>query len=64
MAEVNMIGFDLAKNVFQGHGATASGAVILRKKLHSSQALGFLAGRSRLLQGRHPGLRQRPLLGP
>ncbi len=35
MAEVSMIRLDLAKNVFQAHGAPASGAVILHKKLRS-----------------------------
>ena len=43
MSEVSMIGLDLAKNVFQAHGATASGAVIFRKKLRRGQVLGFLA---------------------
>ena len=33
MGEVSTIGLDLAKSVFQAHGADASGAVIFRKKL-------------------------------
>lgn len=33
MLEVNIIGFDLAKNVFQAHGSDASGATLFRKKL-------------------------------
>jgi transposase len=38
---------DLAKNVFQAHGATASGAVVFRKKLRRDQVLAFLAGQPR-----------------
>jgi len=33
MKEVSIIGVDLAKNVFQLHGATADGTVLFRKKL-------------------------------
>ena len=33
MTEVTTIGVDLAKNVFQVHGASASGTVAFRKKL-------------------------------
>jgi len=43
MLEVNTIGLDLAKNVFQAHGADASGAVVFRKKLRRNQILTFLA---------------------
>jgi transposase len=45
MTEVSTIGLDLAKNVFQVHGADASGAVIFRKKLRRDQVLKFLAAR-------------------
>jgi transposase len=38
-----MIGVDLAKSVFQLHGADASGAVVFRKKLRRSQVLSFFA---------------------
>jgi hypothetical protein len=31
MEEVTIIGVDLAKNVFQVHGATADGSVLFRK---------------------------------
>jgi transposase len=44
MGEVSTIGLDLAKNVFQVHGADASGAVLFRKKLQRHQVLTFLAG--------------------
>jgi transposase len=44
MGEVSTIGLDLAKNVFQVHGADASGTVLFRKKLRRHQVLTFLAG--------------------
>ena len=44
MGEVSTIGLDLAKNVFQVHGADASGAVLFRKKLRRQQVLTFFAG--------------------
>jgi transposase len=44
MGEVSTIGIDLAKNVFQVHGADASGAVLFRKKLRRHQVLTFFAG--------------------
>ena len=39
MSEVSTIGLDLAKNVFRVHGADASGAVLVRKKLRRAQPL-------------------------
>ncbi len=39
MKEVSIIGLDLAKNVFQAHGASATGMVALRKKLRRAQLL-------------------------
>ena len=44
MGEANTIGLDLAKNVFQVHGADTSGAVLFRKKLRRHQVLTFFAG--------------------
>ena len=41
MTEVSTIGSDLAKAVFQAHGATAEGAVAFRKKLRRDQVLAF-----------------------
>ena len=49
MEEVSTIGLDLAKHVFQAHGASASGAVLFRKKLRREQVLAFLAGQPRCL---------------
>lgn len=43
MSEITTAGLDLAKNVFQAHGADASGQTILRKKLRRDQVLGFFA---------------------
>lgn len=44
MTEVSTIGLDLAKNVFQAHGASAAGAVVFRRKLRREQVLSFFAG--------------------
>ena len=33
MAEASTIGLDIAKRVFQAHGADASGRVVFRKRL-------------------------------
>ena len=41
MSEIITVGLDLAKNVFQAHGADASGRGVLRKKLRRDQVLEF-----------------------
>ena len=41
MSEIITVGLDLAKNVFQAHGADASGRAVLRKKLRRDQVLEF-----------------------
>ncbi len=41
MLETTTVGLDLAKNVFQAHGADASGRAVLRKKLRRDQVLAF-----------------------
>lgn len=41
MSEIITVGLDLAKNVFQAHGADASGRAVLRKKLRRDQVLAF-----------------------
>ncbi len=43
MGEVSIIGLDLAKNVFQAHGAAGDGSVVFRRKLSRAQLLKFLA---------------------
>ena len=47
MEEVSIIGLDLAKRVFQAHGASASGTVLFRKKLRRDQVLLFFANQPR-----------------
>ncbi|SMX50932.1 IS110 family transposase [Maliponia aquimaris] len=41
MSEIITVGLDLAKNVFQVHGADGSGQPVLRKKLRRAQVLEF-----------------------
>jgi transposase len=43
MLEISTIGLDLAKSVFQVHGADASGAAVLKKKLRRDGVMGFFA---------------------
>ncbi|MDX2483757.1 MAG: IS110 family transposase, partial [Pseudodonghicola sp.] len=43
MNEVSIIGLDLAKNVFQAHGAGVDGSVIFRRKLSRAQLLKFMS---------------------
>ena len=49
MGDVSTIGLDLAKTVFQAHGADASGEVVFRKKLRRDQVLAFFVGQRRCL---------------
>ena len=42
MNEVGIIGLDLAKTVFQAHGAGANGSVVFRRKLTRAQLLKFM----------------------
>lgn len=41
MSEIITVGLDLAKNVFQAHGADGAGRVVLRKTLRRGQVLEF-----------------------
>ncbi|APG86857.1 transposase (plasmid) [Sinorhizobium americanum CCGM7] len=43
MNEIGIIGLDLAKQVFQVHGASPDGRVVLRKKLGRGRMLEFFA---------------------
>lgn len=43
MEQATIIGLDLAKRVFQAHGATVDGKVAFRKKLSRGQVLAFFA---------------------
>jgi transposase len=47
VGEVITVGLDLAKQVFQAHGATASGEVVFRKKLRREQVAPFFAAQPR-----------------
>ena len=47
--EVTTIGLDIAKYVFQAHGADASGHVVFRKKLSRGKLLAFFAAQPRCL---------------
>jgi transposase len=47
--EVSTIGLDLAKSVFQAHGADETGGVVFRKKLRRDQVLAFFAGQPKCL---------------
>ena len=49
MGQVSIIGLDLAKSVFQAHGADGSGAVVFRKKLRRDQVLAFFSSQPRCL---------------
>lgn len=43
MEDVSIVGLDLAKRVFQVHGATSDGRVVCRKKLYRGQLRAFFA---------------------
>ncbi len=43
MSEILTVGLDLAKNVFQVHGADGAGHAVLRKKLRRAQVLDFFS---------------------
>ncbi len=44
MTKVSTIGLDLAKSVFQVHGADETGRPVLRKRLRRPQLFGFFSG--------------------
>ena len=46
MEKATIIGIDLAKRVFQVHGAAQDGRPVFRKKVSRAQFLGFLAKQS------------------
>ena len=51
MTKVKIVGLDLAKSVFQVHGADKEGRPVVRKKLRRGQVLAFFAGLSPCLIG-------------
>jgi transposase len=48
---VKVIGLDTAKNVFQVHGADASGRAVLRKRLRRAQIPDFFANLPKCVVG-------------
>src|SRR5215207_11769975 len=44
MGQASTIGLDIAKRVFQAHGADATGRVVFRKRLVRAKVLEFFAG--------------------
>ena len=49
--DITIIGFDLAKTVFQVHGADGEGRAVLRRKLRRGKVLAFFAGLPSCLVG-------------
>ncbi len=49
--DITTIGFDLAKTVFQVHGADSEGRPVLRRKLRRGKVLAFFAGLPSCLVG-------------
>lgn len=46
MSEVSIIGLDIAKNVFQAHGADGSGRALFSRKISRAKLLEFFADSS------------------
>jgi transposase len=46
MAQVTTIGLDIAKHIFQVHGADAAGHALFRKRVTRPKLLGFLAAQA------------------
>ena len=46
MKQAITIGLDIAKHVFQAHGADAAGQVLFRKRITRAKLLGFLAAQA------------------
>lgn len=62
MEEISTVGVDLAKQIFQVHGATADGRVLFREKLSRSQ-FPEIYGRTSAVFGCHGGVCYGALLG-
>ena len=52
--KITTVGFDLAKNVFQVHGADAHGKAVLRKQLKRKDVRAFFANRLAWTKWRSP----------
>jgi transposase len=55
MGQASTIGRDIAKWVFQAHGADATGRVVFRKRLVRAKVLEFFAGQPPCLVARELG---------
>lgn len=51
MQAVSIIGVDLAKQVFQLHGATMEGEVVFRKKQSRKQCFAFMQAKATVRKG-------------
>src|ERR1700722_11469103 len=51
MERIAVVGFDLAKNVFQIHGIAADGGVVVRRQIRRGQVLAFFASLAPCLVG-------------
>lgn len=52
--DVAVIGFDLAKRVFQVHAISADGAVVAKRQLRQREVLPFFSSLSHALPARKP----------
>ena len=70
MEQATTIGLDIAKHVFQVHGADAAGHVLFRKRITRVKLLGFLAAQTRCVvameacAGAHYWARENRQVGP
>ena len=62
MDQVTTIGLDIAKHVFQVHGADAAGHVLFRKRVTRAKLIGLL-GSATAMHRRDGGLCRRAPLG-
>ena len=62
MRQITTIGLDLAKQIFQVHGADAEGAPVVSRRLRRAEVLKFFEKQPSCLVGIE-GWRQLPLLG-
>jgi transposase len=51
MSNPSVVGLDIAKNVFQVHGADAEGRCVLRRRLRRAEVVMFFARLPRALVG-------------
>ena len=49
MEKANIIGLDLAKHVFQVHGARSDGSVVFRKRISRAKLLPFLSSQPKCI---------------